>query len=87
MSTSRGSISIWLAVSMSASDMPMPVSSMLTTHDDHELGDTWLRTRTSEPGGEKVVAFSMSSASRWARSATARPVTSTWSLTSTSTRP
>ena len=64
----------------------MPTSSTLTTKPRGSPGARWLRTSTADVGGENVVAFSISSASRWATSATARPATSRWSLTWTSTR-
>ena len=76
------SASTMLAATSSA-DMPMPMSSMVTTNRVDSPGERWLRMRTSELGGENVVAFSMSS-QQVGRSATARP-TSMWSLTSTST--
>jgi hypothetical protein len=75
-----------LAVRISSSAMPTPTSSIDRTKLTGSPGARWLRTFTVAVGGENVVAFSISSASRWAKSATARPVTSRWSSTSTSTR-
>ena len=43
-------------------------------------------TRTDVYGGDRVVAFSMSSASRWMTSATAEPASAAWLRVATDTR-
>ena len=75
-STSGGSASRAFAAARSASSMPTPQSSTVSSCPRPPRGSRRPRIVTAMSGGENRTAFSVSSASRWVRSVTDAPSTS-----------
>ena len=78
--TTGGFASRWFASASFSGGMPMPWSEIASTKPDAVVAPD---TTTAESGGENDVAFSSNSASKCARSATARPDTASSSSTPT----
>ena len=82
--TTGGLARRWFASATRSGGMPMPWSDTASTNP---VAPTAPETTTAESGGENDVAFSSSSASRWATSDTARPDTArSSSMPTSSTR-